>query len=328
MNKNMPLEELNIIFMGTSDFAAKTLAYLCEQAVPIKTVITQPDRPAGRKQVRTPSPVKICAQSNRLLIKQFEKFGKEELAAINALNPDIIIVSAYGLILPPKILSLPKFGCINIHASLLPLYRGPSPIQTALRSGDKISGVTIMLMDKGIDTGTILRQKKVEIHPDDTFPNVQEKIARAANDIIITTIKKYTAGKINPVQQDPSTATYTQLIKKSDGLIDWDSKAELIYNKYRAFAEWPQVYTYFDDKGRTKKLIIDEIAIGEIRSKSSPGQVAQKDGIIQIGTKTLPIIPKQVTLEGSKKMDIRSFINGKPHFIKTILTTKRGLFPN
>lgn len=309
--------------MGTSDFAAKTLAYLCERTVSVKAVITQPDRPAGRKQLKTPSSVKICAQSNDLLIKQFEKLGKKELAVIGALNPDIIIVSAYGLILPPKILSLPRFGCLNIHASLLPLYRGPSPIQTALCNGDKISGATIMLMDKGIDTGPILQQKKIKIHPDDTFPDIQEKIAQAANSMIITTVKKYTAGKISPVEQDPSIATHTELIKKSDGLIDWNTGAEPIYNKYRAFTEWPQVYTYFNDKGKIKKLIIDEIAIGKIGSRSSPGQVTQKDGIIQIGTRTLPIIPKQVTLEGSKKMDISSFINGKPHFIKTTLTANK-----
>ncbi len=318
----MPLEELNIIFMGTSDFAAKTLAYLCKQTVPVRAVITQPDRPAGRKQVQAPSPVKICAQSNNLLIKQFEKFGEKELAVISALNPDIIIVAAYGLILPPKILSLPKFGCVNIHASLLPLYRGPSPIQTALCRGDKISGVTIMLMDKGIDTGPILRQKNVKIHPDDTFSSVQEKIAQAANDILISTIKKYATGKISPVKQASSTATCTKLIKKYDGLIDWNSGAESIYNKYRAFIEWPQIYTYFNDKEKIKKLIIDEIVIGKLGLRSSPGQVIQEDGIIQVGTKTLPIVLKQVTLEGSKKMDVRSFINGKPHFIKTTLTNQ------
>lgn len=308
-----------IVFMGTSDFASGILAHLLEQGTNLVTVVTQPDKKVGRKQLLAPPPVKKLAEGQGAEIRQYKKIDDQIVAEIAQLEPDVIVVAAYGLILPKKLLDLPKFGCLNVHGSLLPKYRGASPIQAALRDGEEKTGITIMLMDEGVDTGPILSQKEVTVEPHDNFFDLQEKLILAANEILLPTIEQYLEGKVTPKKQDGSKASHTKLITKADGLINWEKSAESIYNKYRAFKSWPTVYTIFEDKGKEKKLALNEIAVSEVTEKVSPGKVIKKARGVFVGTGSGLIEIKRLTLEGSREIDAQSFINGKPHFINAVL---------
>lgn len=238
-----------ILFMGTPEFAVPSLERLIEQGFKPIAVVTQPDRPRGRGQKVLPSPVKVKAEAHRIKVLQPEKIRSPEVQQVLAeLAPDLIVVVAYGQILPESILKIPPYGCINVHASLLPRYRGAAPIQWAIINGETETGVTTMLMDKGMDTGPILLQERVPIEPEDTAGSLQDKLALRGADLLLRTLRALEEGTLHPQPQDPSQATYAPLLKKEDGLLDWRDSAQRIHCKVRGLNPWPGAYTYFNGK--------------------------------------------------------------------------------
>jgi len=238
---------LKIIFFGTPDFAIPTLKKLAAN-FSIEAIITQPDKPIGRKKIITAPPIKKYALKRDFLILQPEKLNQDFISRLKELKPDLGIVVAYGKILSKKILNIPKFGCLNIHASLLPKYRGAAPIQAALLHGDKKTGITIMQMDVGLDTGDIVSQKKIKIKKEDNFQTLHDKLAELGAELLIKTIPNYIAGKIKPKKQDESKASYFPTISKNQGEINWQNSAEKIFNQIRAFTPWPGAFTFFKNK--------------------------------------------------------------------------------
>jgi methionyl-tRNA formyltransferase len=237
---------LRIIFMGAPDLSSAGLEALAHDAkFQIAAVVTHPDHPKGRGLKPQPSPVKSLALRLGLPVLQPECARDEQfIAKLRALRPDLIIVVAYGHILPPAILDLPRFGCLNIHASLLPEYRGAAPIQWAIANGETGTGVTIMKMDAGLDTGGILTQRRTPIRPEDDSATLHDRLARLGAELLAQTIPDYVAGKIQLVPQPAEGASYAPKIKKEDGRIDWNQPARTILNRLRAFTPWPGAFTF------------------------------------------------------------------------------------
>jgi len=235
------------IFVGTSQFAVPAMEKLIENNYSISIVVTATDKPAGRKQELAPPPVKQAALKHNLPILQPEKISAVS-PEISKLKPNLLIVAAYGRLIPKNILDIPRFGCLNLHPSLLPEYRGPSPIQTAILNGDKTSGVTVMLLDEKIDHGPIISQKKIAITPDENYQTLEKKLAVAAADCLIEILPRYLQGKIKPQKQNERRASYTKLLTRQDGQINWKQNAREIERKIRAFHPWPGAWTYFNKK--------------------------------------------------------------------------------
>jgi len=294
-----------IVFFGTPTFAVPTLKSLIANNENILLVITQPDKPKGRgKNVQSP-PIKEIAIEKGLKVVQPEKIKDEKfIETLKKLNPEIAIVVAYGKILPKEILGIPILGCINLHASLLPKYRGAAPIQWALIKGEKITGVTTMLIDEGLDTGPILLQKEVPIDDDDNAQSLSEKLALIGADLVIETIDKLRRGLITPIPQT-GQISYAPLLKKEDGKIDWKKSAIEIFNLIRGTYPWPCAYCYF--KNERLKIIkaqpIDEEAPAGLIIKA-------KDELI-IGTGSGSIKILLIQPEGKKIMTAKEFICGR-----------------
>ena len=250
-------DELKIIFMGTPEFARVILEKLIASEIyKPSLVITQPDKPLGRKQTLTPPPVKILAQKHDIAVEQPEKIKNEKaIAKIKKEGPDMIIVAAYGKIIPKEIIDIPRFGVLNVHASLLPLYRGASPISAAILNGDHETGATIMLIDEELDHGPILSQTRVSITPKDTTESLGQKMADAGGDLLLNTIQKWIDGAIKPQTQDHSRATHTKILNKQDGEIRAEYTAEHIERMARAYYPWPGIYLNYDSKKKRLKII-------------------------------------------------------------------------
>jgi methionyl-tRNA formyltransferase len=304
----MNLKDYKIIFMGTPDFGAPVFLALIDKGN-IVAAVTQPDKKVGRKQEITQSPIKKIALENRIEVLQPTsiKNNADFIQSVKSLQPDLIVVVAYGFILPKEILEIPKFGVINIHASLLPKYRGASPIQTAILNGDKEAGVTIMLIDDKMDHGPLLSQKQITITNNDNFESLHDKLAQLGADLLLEILPKYLNKEINPVPQDESKATYCQLIKKEDGKIDWSKSAEELERQVRAFNPWPGAFTFWE--GKQLKVIKSEVIKSESREV---GKVFKLDeGIcVNCGKDALEIFELQ--LEGKKAMTAKEFLNGYP----------------
>jgi len=239
--------------MGTPEFAVPSLERLIEQGLPPIAVVTQPDRPRGRGQKVLPSPVKVKAEEKGIPVLQPEKIKLPEAQqALARLAPDLIVVVAYGQILPESVLKIPPYGCINVHASLLPKYRGAAPINWAVIHGEKETGVTTMLMDKGMDTGPILLQERIPIEPEDDAGSLQAKLAKLGAEVLAQTLERLERGSLSPQPQDSAQATYAPLLKKEDELLNWTDSAERIHNKIRGLTPWPGAKTFF--KGKTLKI--------------------------------------------------------------------------
>ncbi|MEZ0535789.1 methionyl-tRNA formyltransferase [Caldicellulosiruptoraceae bacterium PP1] len=299
---------MKVVFMGTPLFAVPTLEKLIANQYDIELVVTQPDKPVGRKQVLTPPPIKEVALKNSIEVVQPDKL-RNNIDIINKLkliNPDVIVVVAYGKILPKEILDIPKYGCINVHASLLPKYRGAAPIHRCIIDNLKQTGITIMKMDEGLDTGDILSQCSVEITMDDDIQTLSDKLSKCGADLLIETLKNIE--NIKPQKQDSSIATYAPPISKIEGLIDWTNSVKEIFNKYRALKYWPGLYTYFN--GKILKVHNIEVH-NNLNSSSNFGEIVsiENDGLyVKASDGLIKIIELQI--EGSKKMDAKSFING------------------
>ena len=235
---------MRLVFMGTPDFAAASLEALLRSDDSVVGIVTQPDRPKGRGQILTPSPVKLLAQREQIsLLQPLKMKDPEFLQALAGWKPDLIAVAAFGRILSPAILSLPPRGCINVHGSLLPKYRGAGPIQWAIINGEKETGITTMLMDEGMDTGAMLLQEAIPITPDDTAGTLTPRLAELGGRLLVETIVRLKAGTLVPRPQDSSQATLAPLLKKEDGVIDWALPATALANRVRGLSPWPGAYT-------------------------------------------------------------------------------------
>ena len=311
-NKNNP----RVIFMGTPHFSAEILLVLLDHKYNICAAFTQPDKKVGRKQILEKSPVKVLAEKNDIPVFTPNKLDQEAVAIAKNLNPDLIILVAYGKILPQAFLDLPKTGAVNIHPSLLPKFRGPSPIQNALLEGEKITGTTIMLMDAGMDTGDILKQESIEILPDETYFELEEKLIRLSSRLLLEVLPELIDQKIIPQKQDGAKATYCRMIAKNDGQLDWRASSEMIYNKYRAFASWPGIFTYWNSK--RLKLNMISLAPKEV-SQHDIGEVFKINDALYVQAGNGAIELKEVQLEGKPNMQISDFVNGQKNFIGSIL---------
>lgn len=299
--------------MGTAELACASLqALVREPAFRVLAVVTQPDRPKGRDLKLTPSPVKQAAVAEKLPVFQPERARHEAFVEeLRAFHPDLIVVAAYGQILPPSILALPRLGCLNVHTSLLPKYRGAAPIQWAILNGEPETGVTIMKMDAGLDTGDILTQAATPILPEDNAQTLHDRLARLGAELLVKTIPDLAAGRIVPRPQQPEAATHARKITKEDGRLDWTQPARSIWNRIRAFTPWPGAFSYAPGpKPLLLKIWSAEVETGQ---NGVPGTIlsADKTGIIVgCGEQALRILELQ--REGGRRLKAGEFLLGHP----------------
>jgi methionyl-tRNA formyltransferase len=289
------------------------LAALLESpAVDVAAIVTQPDRPKGRELKLQPPPVKVLAARQRLPVLQPERARSESFVeALKQLRPDLIVVAAYGQILPRPILELPRFGCLNVHTSLLPKYRGAAPIQWAILNDETETGVTIMKMDEGLDTGDILTQQTTPITASDDAQTLHGRLAALGAALLVKTIPDYVAGKITPRTQPADAASYARKITKEDGHLDWNLPARALWNRVRGLVPWPGAYTVLDAQLKKQLLKIWQAEVIESRG-GAPGHVlsADKNGVVvACGEGALRILSLQ--LEGGKRLPAREFLAGR-----------------
>lgn len=304
------------IFFGTPEFAVPVLkSILTLPYLDLIAVVTQPDKPVGRRQALTPSPVKIVAQVNKVKILQPENIKNSQFEeSLKELSPAVIILVAYGKIIPKNLLEISKFGWLNIHASLLPKFRGSSPIQTAILEGEKETGVTLMKIDSGLDTGSIISQKKLRIESDDNFQTLHDQLSQLGADLLKATLEDYLAEKLSPTPQDHTQATNTTLIKKEDGKIDWSKPALYIDRQIRALNPWPG--TWIEWQGKRLKILE-----GDILNLDSPSGKAflTSDKKLAIGCGKASLLISKLQLEGKKVLTASEFLRGYPEIINTVL---------
>lgn len=301
---------MKIVFMGTPDFALYPLRALVESEHEVVAVVTQPDKPGNRGEIKF-SPVKKYALDNGIPVYQFAKISREGAGALAKLNADFFVTAAYGQILSAEILALPVHGVVNVHASLLPAYRGSSPIQWAIINGESETGVTIMLTDVGLDTGDILLRKSIPIDGNDTAGSLFEKLGLLGADAIIEFFEKFISGKIIGERQDEARASYYPMLKKSDGRIDWSMDAEAVRNLVRGVTPWPGAY--FLRKGKTIKLYSAEIANG-FNGRAGEVLAADKRGLI-VGCGKGALALSELQSEGKKRMSYTDFLNGNRIYV-------------
>ena len=300
---------MKIVFMGTPDFAVGTLHALVESEHEILAVVTQPDKPKGRGKTLQPTPVKEEALRYDIPVYQPKRVREEEFQAVlRELNPDLIVVVAFGQLIPKFILELPRYGCVNVHASLLPKYRGAAPIQWAVIDGEKESGVTIMKMDEGLDTGDMIAKTVVPLEADETGGSLFDKLSQVGAQLLIDTIPALEAGTVVCEKQPKESPTpYAAMLNKKMGLIDWSQDASVIECLIRGLNPWPSAYTYL--KGKTLKIWQAEVV--QVQHEAEPGTVIQVDKkklIVACGTNALSICRLQ--LEGKKQMETEAFLRG------------------
>lgn len=300
---------MRVIFMGTPDFATGTLEEIVLAGHEVVGVVTQPDKPKGRGKTLMPTPVKEVAMKYNLPVYQPKKVREPEFVEVlRGLKPDVMVVAAFGQIISKEILEMPKYGCINVHASLLPAYRGAAPIQWAVINGDKESGVTIMQMDEGIDTGDIIEKVVVPIAEDETGGSLFDKLSQAGAKLCVKVLQDLEDGKaVREKQPEESTTPYARMIDKKMGSIDWEKPAKEIEQLIRGLNPWPSAYTRL--QGKTLKIWKAEVLLEH--SQEAPGQITEvtKDSIVvQTGQGRLKILELQ--LEGKKRMDAASFLRG------------------
>jgi methionyl-tRNA formyltransferase len=294
-----------LVFMGSPQFALPILRLLAERWQ-VVGVVTQPDQPAGRGQVLTPPPVKVLALELGLEVIQPKRLREEPaMAQLRLWQPDLIVVAAFGQILRPAVLELPRLGCINVHASLLPRWRGAAPILAAILHGDDRTGVTIMRMDAGVDTGDILSQEPVPVQPTDTSRSLSVRLAEAGAKLLVDTLPKYISGQIQPQPQDNTLATYAPLLKKEDGNLDFTQPAEDLARRVRAFNPWPGAFTLW--KGQVLKI---HQAHAVDVSGSNPGTRRIFQGLPAIDASGGLLVLDEVQMAGKRPMEGKVFLNG------------------
>lgn len=305
---------LNIIFAGTPEFAAVHLDALLNSEHNIVGVYTQPDRPAGRGKQLQPSPVKKLALEHNLPVYQPVNFKEEgSLDTLKSLNADVMVVVAYGLLLPVAVLEAPKYGCLNVHASLLPRWRGAAPIQRCIEAGDKVTGITIMQMDKGLDTGDMLSKVTTGIMADDTGGSLHDRLAEMGPAALLDTLKQVEAGTLQPEKQNDAQANYAHKLQKTEALIDWNQPATELALRVRAFNPFPMAFTLLGDT-RIRVLTAEPL---ERASRALPGT------LVNVGAHGLEIacgegvlLVTEVQLPGKKAMNVADVINGQPNLFQ------------
>lgn len=301
---------MRVMFMGTPDFSVPILEKIIEAGYPVDLVVTQPDKPKGRGNAMQFPPVKECALAHGLEVFQPVKIREDaNVEYVKKFAPDIIIVAAFGQILPKSILDLPKYGCINVHASLLPKYRGAAPIQWAVINGDDITGVTIMRMDVGIDTGDMIAKKQVRIAEDETGGSLFDKLAETGAQLCVETMKMIEEGRAVYTPQDNEASTHTKMISKELGDIDWKKPAAEIERLIRGLNPWPSAYTHLDNKA----FKIWKAKVVPTDGAYAPGCVCEAGKnklVVQTGEGGLELL--EVQIAGKKRMDVGSFLRGYP----------------
>lgn len=299
---------MKIVYMGTPDFAVLPLEALYNDGHEIALVVTQPDKPKGRGHKMQPPPVKEFAVLHNIPVYQPESAKTDEaFEYLKSFNADLFIVAAYGQILQQRVLDLPKYGCVNIHASLLPAYRGAAPIQRCIINGEKVTGVTTMQMNAGLDTGDMLIKEEVEITDTDTGETLHDKLAIAGVNTIRETIKQIEAGMLNPEPQDDSLSCYAPMINKATGYIDFSKSATEINNLVRALNPYPYASTLY--KGVRFKIIAAKVSQGDLGGENGEIKKVDKDGIL-VKCATGALLITNVQFEGKKKMPVSEYIKG------------------
>lgn len=301
---------MRIVFMGTPDFSGEALKSLLNSEHEVVAVFTQPDKPKGRGKKLSNPPVKTIALEAGIPIYQPTKIrDSESLKVLKDLNPDIIVVAAYGKILPKEMLELPPYGCINIHASILPKYRGAAPIHWAVINGEKETGITIMQMDEGMDTGDILLIGKIDIPEDAHTGEMFERLATLGGKLLIEALDQIKEDNIVPIKQNNNEATYAPMLTKDDELIQWNMSARNLHNKIRGMNPWPGVYTFFRDERLKihKSSLIEENCL----TKGKPGEIIDFSSAgILVATENGLLALEKVQPAGKKQLDFKDFVNG------------------
>ncbi len=313
---------MKIVFMGTPDYAVKTLEAVVGAGHEVVAVFAQPDKPVGRKHILTAPPVKVCAENLGIPVFQPQTLRDEEtVELIKGFEPDVIVVVAYGKILKENVLSIPKYGCVNGHASLLPKYRGSAPIQWSIINGEKVTGITTMLMDKGIDTGDILETVEVEIGSEETAEELFERLSTVSAELMVSTLSKLEKGEIIPKKQNDDEATYAPIIKKEMAFIDFKAKsAKEICNAVRGYYSWPCAYFFLNGK----RIKVIKAAVGE-KSGKVVGSVANStDSFSVVCADGVSVDLLEIQPEGSKPMTAKQFLNGNKIEMGTVIEDTNG----
>jgi len=299
---------MNIVFMGTPEFALPTLRKIYNSSHSIISVITQPDRPKGRGQIKVASPIKNFAIENNIPLLQPENVNAENfIQSLLENRPDYIIVVAFGQILREPLLKVPKQFCVNLHSSLLPKYRGAAPINRSILNGDVCSGITTMVMDKGMDTGDILLIRETSIEKDDDAKSLHDKLAEQGGKLVLETLARLEKNDLLPTPQNSDLASYAPKLKKEESLIDWGMPANNILNKIRGLTPWPGTYTLFN--GKRLCILKSEVIKGE--PSDCPGYIERiTDSGIEVGTGEKRLKITELKPEGKKAMPVKSFLSG------------------
>lgn len=306
---------LKILYMGTPDFSVEPLKrlFLQNDKYEIVAVATNKDKPVGRKQILTPSPVSNFATDNNIKVLKYDKIRTEGAQDVKLLNPDVIITCAFGQILSQEIIDIPKYGVINIHASILPKYRGASPVHYAIINGENETGITIMKTDIGIDTGDVLYVKKTDILPEETCGDLMQRLSHLGATAICESLDDIILGNIQPVKQDDTISSYTKIIKKQDALIDWSKSSVEIFNHVRAYNPSPVAFTFYN--GEMLKIYSVKPCLGE----GNVGEIIKNDDnlIVACGKGAVEVLYLQKA--GGKMMSVSDFLKGNKPNIGTIL---------
>ena len=299
---------MKIIFMGTPEFAIPTIQKIHSSSHSLLSVVTQPDRPKGRGQKQIASPIKFFAVENNISVLQPEKVNTEKfIGSLLKNRPDYIIVVAFGQILGEAFLKIPKQFCINLHSSLLPKYRGAAPINRAILNGDTVSGITTMIMDKGMDTGDILLTKETPIELHDDAKSLHDKLSEEGAELVLETLSRLEKNNIFPVPQNSDIASYAPKLKKEESLVDWQQDAKSIFNKIRGLTPWPGTHTLY--KGKRLGILKGEVLSGD--PADHPGHVERiTDSGIEVGTAYKRLKITELKPEGKKSMSVKSFLSG------------------
>ncbi len=304
------VNDMRIVYMGTPDFAVKPLEALIEAGYEVVGVFTQPDKPVGRKALLTPPPVKVVAQDNNIPVFQPDSLKNGEgVKLLEELKPDLAVVVAYGKILPDDFLQYPKYGCINIHGSVLPKYRGAAPIQWSVLDGCEYAGVTSMQMDSGLDTGDILLCEKTKIGENETSGELYDRLTVIGSALLIKTLEELKKGNLNPVKQDDSQSSYASMLSKAMSPVDWTMSATAIHNKIRGLDPWPVAQTVF--RGKVLKLFGSSL-YNESVSGVHGEAFALKTGLCVVCGDGNALLIKEVQYEGKKRMSAADFFRGHP----------------
>ncbi len=304
-----------IIFMGTPDFSVPVLNRIIDEGYEVIAVVTQPDRPVGRKKVLTPPPVKVEAEKHGIPVYQPEKIRDEaELAKILELGPDLVVTAAFGQILPNELLEAPKYGCINVHASLLPELRGGAPIHYSIIQGKEKTGITIMYMAEKLDAGDILTQAEVAIEEEDNVGTMHDKLSQVGADLLADTLPRLLNGELTPIKQDEAKATFASNIKRSDEKIDWTRTGEEIYNHVRGLNPWPVSYTLLE--GNVLKIWQTKKITGFKQAEPGTIMAVQEEGFVVTTGNETSILITELQPSGKKKMLAKDYLRGAGSFIQ------------